>query len=240
MKSLMMLMILLFASMKAFSSGIYVGDIVIRTKNGTHYKAEVLAIYNDGTARIAYDNPFHGYATVSIRDLSKPLHSKDGVHVGDNLIRTANGKHYKVKVLAVYNDGTARVIYDNPFYGTSKVSIRELSRALEYSNLGQGSYTHPNMTVGYDNGKFRATISEEDKAELLELTPSELADRFLEQTYGICNATDMGENATSRFAITEIGEQGDPTSNSFRYENSKIELGLTLSEMLQRNDCNRE
>jgi hypothetical protein len=91
--------------------GISAGDRVV-VYSGGHWEATVMAVYTDETADIYYSAQNYTYKSVNISTLRHPITSLDGISVGAEVkMKFSDGTIDDVKVLAVYEDKTADVLY---------------------------------------------------------------------------------------------------------------------------------
>jgi hypothetical protein len=129
-----LLALVVFSSMSVAMARTYrVGQGVVFTqRDGTHYNARILEIYQDGKVKLTFPNGEYTDSDVSLDFLSTSLERIGNFYVDDNVIFTQrDGSHYNAKIVEIFEDAKVRISFPNGEYAISDVSVESLSKTLQ-------------------------------------------------------------------------------------------------------------
>lgn len=186
--TLIVLFAILFQA-NVFAGRISVGDRVSYVQNGTHYRAVVVALYQNRTAKIRFPDGEFLESTVNISSITTLLEHSDRFYVNQNVSYTQNGSIYEAQILEIYEDGHARIRFPKGEFLTSVVKLQSLQPSayevggfvvgdrVVYKQNGsryeariEGLYENGKAKISFPNGEFlTSTIDIASIAKLVNM-----------------------------------------------------------------------
>ncbi len=104
-----------------------INDDVVYSQNGHSYDARIEALYPDRTAKISFPNGEFSTSTIQLSTLSKKRFRMNGFRVDQLVLYGQNGQSYEARIIALYEDGYAKVDFPNGEFAVSQVPQTNLS-----------------------------------------------------------------------------------------------------------------
>lgn len=127
MKFLVMALLAILSISVSFAGRFFVGDTVVFTQSGTHYRATILSLYEDGSAKVSFPDGEFTESQIKVSSLSLPLRVSGAFRLNQRVTFNQSGTNYSAVILALYEDGKAKVSFPNGEFTESEVKISSLS-----------------------------------------------------------------------------------------------------------------
>ncbi len=247
-KFVAVLCLILTMSFSAVASDFCVGEDLIRTSEGKHYRVNITNIYNDGTVDITYKDGFNPQ-NIKIEELSRTLkETKEGFVLGEDLIRTSEGKHYRVNIYNIYSDGTVDITYKDGF-NPQNINPSELSRELKVTEGGlyvgedlfrtsKGAHYRVNITRIYADGTV--DISYKDGFNPQNINPLELSRPLKQTKSGFVIGEDLIRTANGAHYQVNIYNIYEDGTVDITYKAGYKSQNISESELSRSSTCTKK